>query len=444
MPHTPRLREHLSAIVLGSFIFLTGLIVPVAIGIAQAGPTVQLHLQERLIEGMKLRGAALAEYVFADDASSDMQEASSSSESFSSSAAAFSSEVSSDITIIEIPQASSSAESFSSAPMADISLGAVGVFLTPLSVSRDDFLTKTLDGIEEAGANALVFDVKGSAVYFDGDLPMAKELGLHQPTYDLAEVLRMAKERGIHTIGRFIAVKDAGFTRARPDTMIRHPKSGAVIGYEFIDPENEDALEYNRQAVCALAKSGIDEINLDYIRFSTEQVGALGAYSMEEKSRKVTAFVKMARKAIDDCGPHTKLGVSTYAILGWNYEKNLATLGQDVANWGEFVDIISPMAYPATFAANAYYNPGVDPGSRMYYLVWRTLEGYKELLGDNAYKLRPWIQGYGVTTKNMQDEMKAVTDAGLCGFTVWNADNAYGVTYKAIPSFQRGEGCGVL
>lgn len=437
MPKTSRRREHASAIVLGSVMFVGGLIIPVAIGIAQASPLVRVELQERLIEGVKMHSAAIAEYVFANSTSSEARQTSSSasSEPISSVAASVP-----NVTVIEIPQSSSS----SSVSSIDASHNAVGVFLTPLSVGREDFLIKTMEGVGEAGGNALVFDVKGSAVYFDGDLPMAKELGLHQVKYDLAEVLQMAKERGIYTIGRFIAVKDAGFTKARPDTMIAHPTTGGKIGYEFIDPENADALEYNRQALCALAKSGIHEINLDYIRFSTEQVGALGAYTMEEKSRKVTAFVQMARNAIDDCGPQTKLGVSTYAILGWNYEKNLATLGQDVANWGGLVDIISPMAYPATFAANAYYNPGKDPGSRMYFLVWRTLEGYKELLGENAYKLRPWIQGYGVTTKNMQDQMKAVTDAGLCGFSVWNANNAYGVTFKAIPSFKKGEGCGVM
>jgi len=321
---------------------------------------------------------------------------------------------------------------------------AVGVYLTPSSVGRDDFLERTVKDMTAAGGNTLVFDVKGSAVFFDTDAPMAKELGLVKKAYDFPEILAMAKERGIYTIGRFIAVKDAGFTKARPDTMIANPKTGAKIGYEFIDPQNADALEYNRQVLCALAQSGIDEVNLDYIRFSTEQFGALGTYSMDEKSAKITTFVTMARAAIDECGPRTKLGVSTYAILGWDYEKNLATLGQDVANWGDLVDVVSPMAYPATFTTLSYYNPEIHPGSRMYYLVWRTLEGYKELLGSNAWKLRPWIQGYGVTSKNMTDQMKAVTDAGLCGFTVWNADNAYGVTYKNIPAFEKAEGCETL
>lgn len=316
-----------------------------------------------------------------------------------------------------------------------------GVFLTPTSVGRDDFLIRTIEDTGKADGNALVFDVKGSYVYFDTDAPMAKELGLVRPAYDLPEVLKLARERGFYTIGRYIAVKDAGFTKARPDTMIKHPKTGRTIGYEFIDPENADALQYNREVICALAKSGIDEINLDYIRFSTEQVGALLVYSTAEKSAKVGTFVKMAREAVDECGPNTKLGISSYAIIGWNYEKNVATLGQDVVGFAPYLDIISPMAYPATFAENAYYNPGKDKGSRMYFLVWRTLEGYKELLGDQAHKIRPWIQGYGVTNKNMKDQMQAVYDAGLCGFTVWNADNAYGVTYKAMKGWVRPDSC---
>lgn len=317
-----------------------------------------------------------------------------------------------------------------------------GVYLTPSSVAHEQMFLGTMEDMGESGGNALVFDVKGSEVHFDADAPLAESLGLVRGKYDLGDVLRRAHERGIYTIGRFVALKDAGLSRARPDLLIKHPTTGQRIGYEFVDPEDPTVLAYNREILCALAASGIDEINLDYIRFSTEQFGTLHAFSTEEKSRKVGAFVAMAREAIDACGPETALGLSTYAILGWNYEKNLATLGQDVRAFAPLVDVISPMAYPATFAPNAYYTPGKDPGSRMYYLVWRTLTGYQELLGpEQSHKLRPWIQGYGVTRKNMEDQMKAVADAGLCGFTVWNADNAYAVSYKALPSFTRPDGC---
>lgn len=317
-----------------------------------------------------------------------------------------------------------------------------GVYLTPNSVSDEDFLEDTLARTVKGGGNALVFDVKGSAVFFDAASPLARELGLVQKRYNLKEVIDLAHARGVYVIGRYIAVKDAGLTRVRPDTVIVHPKTGTRIGYEYVDPANETALEYNRQILCDLAKIGIDEVNLDYIRFSTEQVGALRSFSTEQKAERIGTFVRMAREAIDECGSSTKLGISTFAILGWSYEVNVATLGQDVVRFAPYVDVISPMAYPSTFAPNEYYIPGKHKGTRNYYLVWRTLTGYQELLGEeHAHKLRPWIQAYGMTQKGIQDQMQAVADAGLCGFTLWNADNAYLAAYKALPSWVKTEEC---
>jgi hypothetical protein len=58
---------------------------------------------------------------------------------------------------------------------------------------------------------------------------------------------------------------------------------------------------------------------------------------------------------------------------------NVEHLGQDVVRFAPLLDVISPMAYPASFAENEYYKPGVNPRSRMYYLVYRTLTGYRKL-----------------------------------------------------------------
>lgn len=316
-----------------------------------------------------------------------------------------------------------------------------GVYLTPGSAADDGMLEGTLDSLVATTGNALVVDVKGGAVHFDADAPLAKSLGLVKKKYDLQELLQRAHGSGVYVIGRYVALKDAGLSSVLPKTLIAHPKSGRALTTEFVDPENPTVLEYNREVICALAKSGIDEINLDYIRFSTAEVGALRVFSGAEKAAKVGVFVQMARKAIDDCGSSTKLGISTFAILGWNYEQNLETLGQDVKAFAQYVDIISPMAYPSTFSQDAYYNPARNPGSRNYHLVWQTLEGYKDFLGDDWKKLRPWIQGYFMTKKGMEDQMKAVADAGLCGFTVWSANNVYDVTFPAIKTWKPAEGC---
>ncbi len=309
----------------------------------------------------------------------------------------------------------------------------VGIYLTASSIGRKKFFEGSIDDLRAASGSAIVMDVKGSAVYFHSAAPMANDVGLVRPLYDLPEILQRLHGSGVYVIGRFVSIKDAGLTAKKPETRIKDPVSGKVLSQEWVDPSDETAITYNSEVVCELARAGIDEINLDYIRFSTAEFGALRAYSGVEKADRVEVFIRAIRNEIDRCGPQTKLGLSTYAILGWNYPVNMETLGQDFVRFAPLVDVISPMAYPATFAEGAYYVPGKDPRSRMYFLVYRTLTGYAELLGpDHAHKIRPWIQGYGVTTKNMKDQIDAVYDAGACGYTVWNANNAYAPTFAAM------------
>lgn len=318
-----------------------------------------------------------------------------------------------------------------------------GVFLTAGSVAREKFFNETVEKLLASGGDTIVMDVKGGGALFRSTAPMATEIGLVRNLYDLPAIIEKLHEKNIYVVGRFVAVKDEAYVMKKPDTRIKHPVTGRVLTQTWIDPANDEAIQYNMEIMCEIAAAGIDEINLDYIRFSTAEFGALGVFNGEQKSDRVEKFIKASRETIDRCGPKTKLGISTYAILGWNYEANVRTLGQDVVRFAPLVDIISPMAYPATFTSAGYYTPGKHPGPRMYWLVYRTLTGYAELLGpEHSHKIRPWIQGYGVVSKDMSDQMRAVYDAGFCGFKVWNAGNNYGPSYVGLTNdVQRPERC---
>lgn len=323
-----------------------------------------------------------------------------------------------------------------------------GVYLTAPSVKRTDFLDETIAKVKESGGNSITFDIKGGFVFFDHpDMPQAKELGLIRPLYDLPAIIEKLDAEGMYSIGRFVAVKDHELTARLPETRQKHPTSGITLVEDWIDPSNEKALGVNREYLCAAAKSGIDEINLDYIRMTTAAVGALRVFSGAEKADRVEKFVKMAREAIDECGDGTTLlGLSTYAILGWNYDVNLATLGQDVVRFAPMVDVISPMAYPATFTSEGYYVEGKHPGSRDYWLVYRTLTGYTDLLKEHVdagtVVIRPWIQGYYISANDARDQIRAVYDAGYCGYQFWNANNNYGPAYAGMKNApERPERC---
>ncbi|TSC60017.1 MAG: hypothetical protein Greene041662_282 [Candidatus Peregrinibacteria bacterium Greene0416_62] len=320
--------------------------------------------------------------------------------------------------------------------------GERGVFLTPSSAGDDEFLEETMNQVSKFSHPALVIDVKGSFVYFTSGAPMATEMKLVRPLYDLPAIIAKAHERGITVIGRFIALKDPSLASRKSETQIRHPLKVRSVGNVWVDGENATTLQYNREILEELVLSGIDEINLDYIRYPTEyaqkDIGLTGA----QRAEHIGTFIRMARNVIDLSGRPVRLGISTYAILGWNFPVNFESVGQDIPELAKIVDVISPMAYPSTFSIHAYYNPRIDKGSRMYHLVRKTIVGYRELVGpENSHKIRPWIQGYGVTEKNMKDQIQAVFDAGACGYTVWSAGNAYGPTYKAMGKMEIPERC---
>jgi hypothetical protein len=332
---------------------------------------------------------------------------------------------------------------FHSAPVPAVNpYNKTGVYMTASSVAREQFYNETMDELIASGGSTMVIDVKGYWVYYDSVAPMAKEIGMVSPALDLPVVLAKAKEKGLYTIARYIAVKDEGLVDRKPGWQMKHKDKNYVVYPGWIDPANEEALEYNRQILCELAgMPGLDEINLDYIRMSSTMPYSTG-YTGDEKAERLMKYIRMARETIDSCGPQVKLGVSTYAILGWNFKDNRETIGQDVVQYAPYVDVISPMAYPQTFSVNSYYTPGKHPVSRNYWLVYRTLTGYAALLGpDHAWKLRPWIQAYSMEQKGITDQMNAVADAGYCGFQFWSANNTYGTVFAAMKKWTQPERC---
>ncbi len=318
---------------------------------------------------------------------------------------------------------------------------AYGVYLTAGTAQKIETVENTIQNLVDRGATAFVLDIKGSFVYFPSTAALAHEYQLVKPLFDLKDIVQKAHDKGLYVIGRYIAAKDGLLADVNNGELaMRHPKTNGDLGTEWIEPSHPTVHEYNRQIIYEAALTGIDEINLDYIRYPTSLPQTLAAISTEEKSRRIGSFIKVAREAIDAAGMGTKLGISSYAILGWNYEANLPNLGQDVVQFAPMLDVISPMAYPSTFSATGY---GSHPTrSRDYWLVYRTMTGYAELLGpDHAWKLRPWIQAYYKNATNIRDEIDAVIDGGGCGFTMWSASNDYVQTYSAFNNWRQPEQC---
>lgn len=317
----------------------------------------------------------------------------------------------------------------------------IGVYLTALSTANRSFFADTIAKVKNAGGSALVINVKDAYVFFETGSPLAKKYHLLRPKYDLKEIVRLAKDHGLTTIARFVAIKDPGLARAAPETQMQHPRTRRSVGATWIDPAHPTVLAYNREILRDVIEAGFDEVNFDYIRYPTEYSPEKIGLTTEEKIKRVEGFLRMARETVKEGRAQTKIGISTYAILAIDFERNIGRLAQDIARFAPLVDIISPMAYPASFGAG-FQKPKGFSRSRHYYLVQRTLEGYKRLLGEEqSHKLRPWIQGYSMTPWDIGEEIAAVYDSGLCGFLVWSSSNTYKALYNALPTNKQPEEC---
>jgi hypothetical protein len=315
----------------------------------------------------------------------------------------------------------------------------VGVYLHMNNIANSKVFDAEVEKLTKLENAAIVFDVKGSFVYFDSKSALAKKYGLVKPLYDLPQILAELKSAEIYTIARVISLKDDVFANQNLAVRLWNSDKTNFVP-EWVDPTNSEVLGYNREIITEIIVAGIDEINLDFVRypdkFTSEWIGISG----EEKIQNVLDFVKMVRQTIDSESPATILSVNTFAILGWDLEENAAALGQDIQKMAPLVDIIAPMLYPSTFSrGNQKYF--LDEKSFEYSTVFQTLQKYSELLGEDSVKLRPWIQGYYTTQQQMVDQIEAVYDAGFCGFTIWDIQNDYSESYEILGEIEIPAAC---
>ncbi|MFH0776525.1 MAG: putative glycoside hydrolase [Patescibacteria group bacterium] len=308
----------------------------------------------------------------------------------------------------------------------------IGVYIHMNNVANHKVLKAEIAKLQKLQNAAIVFDVKGSFVYFSSDSAIAKKYGLIKPLYDLPKIIAELQEAGIYTIARVIAIKDPQLAFKNSSTWLKNPWTGQPA-LEWVDPTDAEVLEYNHEVIAEIVAAGIDEINLDFIRYPDKFTSAFLGLTGEQKIHNILNFVQMVRDTINAQKRNTILSLDTFAVIPWEDANQTArALGQDVRKLAELADIIAPMLYPSTFSRDnqKYYATGT---SFEYSTVYLSLKKYARLLGsENAKKLRPWIQGFYTTTKQMRDQISAVFDAGFCGFTVWDIQNDYSETYKIL------------
>jgi len=311
-----------------------------------------------------------------------------------------------------------------------------GIYLTGYYAVSDEGM-RLVDELKKRGGRLVIFDVKeiDGDIYYPSNVPMVKAIGAgSQITIpDLDNYVRAMHAKGVYLAARMVIFKDITLANARPDLAI-HDQSGNVWdspeGLAWLDPSNVETQNYIMDLAEEVAKSGVDEIQFDYIRFPTQGDVNSTKYNFDEASiEKYEIIRNFIARVKDRIAPYgTKLSMDVFGVIVWNNAYDSQFTGQRMECLGPYIDVVYPMIYPSHFGPGfaGYDNPGDYP----YYFVSESVKLFQQYLAGTNVKIRPWLQAFAWRVDNygwwyVDEQVKAAHDTGVDEYALWNAGNVY-------------------
>lgn len=324
---------------------------------------------------------------------------------------------------------------------------AKGIFITGAVAGTANTMPALTQLVEDSSLNAMVIDIKndtGEVTYKMG-IPLSQEIGAEVGyVSDMPQLIRQLKEKGIYLIARIVAFKDPVLAEKKPEYAVKNA-DGSVFhdnnGLAWVNPYNEEVWEYLIDLSEQAVQLGFDEIQYDYIRFSTAKgisEADFGAES-EGKTRQdaINGFLTKAYETLAPMGVYVSADVFGTIICN---ESDGKLIGQDYVEMAKHCDYICPMVYPSHYVNNAY---GIAvPDAKPYELIYAAVADGEAKLASaleedpsvHLAKQRPWLQAFTATWveghityrgKQLQDQIRGAADAGVQEWLLWNASNNY-------------------
>ncbi len=318
-----------------------------------------------------------------------------------------------------------------------------GIYVTSSTAGSDriDSLREMADATE---INAMVIDVKDDTgkITYAMDSPKAKEIeAVTNAVGDMGTLVASLKEDKVYTIARIVAFKDPYLAKMCPELSIRN-QDGTVYqdnnGDSWVNPYNKKVWEYLVEVAKKAAETGFDEIQFDYIRFSTgagiEQANFGDEAKDKTKEDVITEFTKYAYEQLKPLGVFVSADVYGTII---NSKIDAARVGQNYVEMAKHLDYICPMIYPSHFGEGNY---GVKyPDLEPLEIIRKALTASKEKLAaipeeDHKAVVRPWLQDFTASwikhyqkygKEQIREQVKGVYDAGYEEWLLWNAGCNY-------------------
>ena len=239
--------------------------------------------------------------------------------------------------------------------------------------------------VDRTELNALVIDVKNDDGYLtcELDVPLAEQIGSEKHYIkDLPALVQTCKEKNIYLIARVVAFKDPILAGKMPEWSL-HNSDGSVFrdksGLAWVNPYRKEVWEYLASVGEAAIKAGFDEVQYDYVRFSTDsrmkQVDFGDSTKGRTKTEAISGFTLYASERIHAAGG--RISADVYGVV-IDSEEDQQIVGQNYVEMSRSLDAISPMIYPSHYGPYNYQIP--VPDAQPYDTVLAAMQASKMVL----------------------------------------------------------------
>ena len=332
-----------------------------------------------------------------------------------------------------------------------------GIYLTAYTINTPKFYT-ILDSAEAAGINTLIFDLKNMNGHVFFRMPQKGFLESEniKPIIDITKVIKAAHKRNMRAVARVVMFHDQ--LTAQRDSTLRPESIKGGFWQEskrkkasWLDSSNTQVQNTLLYIIESIARKGVDEIQLDYVRFPTQgkiseavfafqkedslKVQNDSTYIYRQKADIIESFVARAKEICDKY--KVTLTADIFAIISWQRGVDIKATGQDIKKMSNNLDAIHPMIYSSHFSKDFGFRENLP--NEPYYIVYKGSVLSKKY-ADSECRVIPYIQsnswkvnyGYDYITAQIQ----AVIDSESDGYILWNASNKYYQTLRWIRKFE--------
>lgn len=333
-----------------------------------------------------------------------------------------------------------------------------GIYLNAFKSTGDKFLT-ILDTAQAAGINTIIFDLKNMKgdTFFEMPQKSIFRDERRKMSLDIHRIVNAAHERDMKAVARMVMFHDRLLADSlhsfRPQladgSAWQESKKGDGA---WLDSSNRDVQEDLLQLIEHAAKSGIDEIQMDYVRFPTQGIQGEASFAFEREDNRysetdstyvsrerqdiIAAFVKKAKNVCDRYG--VSLAADVFAVVAWQRKIDIKSTGQNIPRMTQHLDSIHPMIYSSHF--NKDFGFREDTWNEPYYITYKGTKLAREF-SDKKCKVIPYIQSNTWRVNYTEDyvigQIQSVKDAGGDGYILWNSGSNYFTTLEWIKKYNK-------